>query len=853
MTELEYVLSHFEERFAPFRTKRIVIHGSREYAREIIGMFGEEFLFVGVMTRDTPEGPLFCGLPVLNEADIPHLGVDMILLTERVKYAEAVYSDLHTVCQENGIMLYDMYGLDEQKIHREIYSRRLTDADSMAALISDYDVVGFEVMDTLLIHVLFSTDMCVRPLLKPTLEKLRARGTPVFLSMRKSFPEDEQIDQLRKLDLFDDLEGKLIRRSGEDLSFRSVRETYPDRKILYIGIGLINECILPRYYGIDTYRIEGFDTSMPVGAAFSSPKPFDRELPSMVRNAIRESDLVSFDIFDTLLIRKTLRPYDVFLLTEHRGLKTGLATNNFAEDRLAAEHEKPGADILDIYDRLAGYRGWSEEEKERILGLELETERSVIVPRREIVELFELAKNEGKRVVLTSDMYLPSPVMEELLDRNGIRGYDGLFISCEKNRGKRYGLFEDVVSFAGQGRKILHIGDDHAADEEACSRLGIRSVILPSPLSMAVERGWSGAIDSASSLMERCMVGSALAELFSDPFQDPNLRERTAEERLRRFAVGVVGPLAVGHLTWMIPRLRSERIDGVLFLARDGYLPSMLYKSISESAELPPSVYFYASRRSAFLCCADDESVMRKFRLYQMPARDILTQYCGIPEDQLLPRKAGETDRDYFQRHSAIISDYARLSREGYLRYYSRCGLMPGKRYAVVDLISTGTTQTFLDRFLPAELIGFNYGCYDIEAQICPAISDYLSYSDTTLMNNYIELESFFTSTEPSVERISPAGEVVFAPEVRSEEELQEIRLVHEYALSYADDFFRLFYEEGEQIDPSVPENMFAAEGYHWVQRGAYDDWSRKAIASRSWEDRTPSSGGPDARKEVSP
>lgn len=52
MTETEYVISNFRERFLPFRDLRIVLHGSRDYAREIIRHFAGEFRFVGVMSRD---------------------------------------------------------------------------------------------------------------------------------------------------------------------------------------------------------------------------------------------------------------------------------------------------------------------------------------------------------------------------------------------------------------------------------------------------------------------------------------------------------------------------------------------------------------------------------------------------------------------------------------------------------------------------------------------------------------------------------------------------------------------------------------------------------------------------------
>ena len=36
MTEVEYIIANFSERFADFRDKRIVLHGSRNYAEAII-------------------------------------------------------------------------------------------------------------------------------------------------------------------------------------------------------------------------------------------------------------------------------------------------------------------------------------------------------------------------------------------------------------------------------------------------------------------------------------------------------------------------------------------------------------------------------------------------------------------------------------------------------------------------------------------------------------------------------------------------------------------------------------------------------------------------------------------------
>ena len=48
MTEVEYVIANFSERFANFRDKRIVLHGSRNYAEAIIDNYANSFNFIGI-------------------------------------------------------------------------------------------------------------------------------------------------------------------------------------------------------------------------------------------------------------------------------------------------------------------------------------------------------------------------------------------------------------------------------------------------------------------------------------------------------------------------------------------------------------------------------------------------------------------------------------------------------------------------------------------------------------------------------------------------------------------------------------------------------------------------------------
>ena len=149
MTEVEYVIAGFDEKFHTFRGSNIALHGSREYAKAIIDNFDSSYHFFGIISKDPIEGDYFHGLKVLREEDISQLNIDMIILTERVKYAEEVYTSIGNVCSEKSILLYNMYGIDEHKVHAEIDACKYNDVKEWEELCRPYDVIAFEVVDTL--------------------------------------------------------------------------------------------------------------------------------------------------------------------------------------------------------------------------------------------------------------------------------------------------------------------------------------------------------------------------------------------------------------------------------------------------------------------------------------------------------------------------------------------------------------------------------------------------------------------------------------------------------------------------------------------------------------------------------
>ena len=139
-----------------------------------------------------------------------------------------------------------------------------------------------------------------------------------------------------------------------------------------------------------------------------------------------EFDLVSFDIFDTLLIWPYPSPRD-FL----DRLEVTLGLPGFAETRKKAvpmayatawESGREEVSLEEIYSNTP----YSPE----VMQLELEGIRRSMVADTEAVALWWRMKAKGKRVVIASDMYYPEEFLKSLLKSNGIYGWDGFYLSC---------------------------------------------------------------------------------------------------------------------------------------------------------------------------------------------------------------------------------------------------------------------------------------------------------------------------------------------------------------------------------------------------------------------------------------
>ena len=209
-----------------------------------------------------------------------------------------------------------------------------------------------------------------------------------------------------------------------------------------------------------------------------------------LENEIQKHEIVSFDLFDTLIMRKILDPGDLFRLVEQKVNEQLSITVSFMSLRQQAASlcQADYHDIDFIYREFKQISGLPEKIVNQIKDTEIQTEIALCVPRKEIAELFTKTHEAGKEVYIISDMYLPVEIICRILKKCQLDFFpsEHIWVSCEKKKSKADGslwkMYQDRVC---KGKKALHIGDESRADVEAPRGYGIDTYYVMSAREMA--------------------------------------------------------------------------------------------------------------------------------------------------------------------------------------------------------------------------------------------------------------------------------------------------------------------------------------------------------------------------------
>ncbi len=297
--------------------------------------------------------------------------------------------------------------------------------------------------------------------------------------------------------------------------------------------------------------------------------------------------VVSFDIFDTLLFRPVLTPVDVFRLLENK-----LDIPNYHNMRVAAEAKARKDNTLyvqditldDIYNTYAYMFGTTEEETERIKSEEMKIEYTLLYARKSAQYLYEKAKSAGKEIIIISDMYLSSNFLDKCLKKNGYDAHTHIYVSSEtgllKSSKMMYQfVLSDIRMQNIKSQEILHIGDNKRADVDCAMASGMFAMHLPKSVDVwnqcdKLKQVHSYILQDVMNSNNAMLYGIMANLYFDDPFADFD------KNTFFNGDIVLMGywfaPLMVGFTKWMIENIEKNKIEQLLMVWRDGYLPLQL-------------------------------------------------------------------------------------------------------------------------------------------------------------------------------------------------------------------------------------------------------------------------------------
>ncbi|MDR3568207.1 MAG: hypothetical protein P4L43_09295 [Syntrophobacteraceae bacterium] len=430
--------------------------------------------------------------------------------------------------------------------------------------------------------------------------------------------------------------------------------------------------------------------------------------------------VVSFDVFDTVLLRKTRCPTDVFLYMESearnilanpgaRFPELRIQSETIARQRAFTQHGYDDTNLEEIYSVLRELTGIGDDALRALLELELRCEERLIYANPYAARLCKLVEAQGKTLAFTSDMYLPRFAVAHLLETNGFCAQN-LLISSETRVTKHGGkLFDLLVGrFGGDPGKILHTGDNEWSDFERARQRGLTSLHWqPQPEQLPfVDQIASCAPDWDRDLSSSIYAGLARKRRLSHPVVGTG-----ASDFWKAIGYEVIGPLYLSFVSWTIKQAQDLDVDKLFFLARDGYYLIKVFDILKERWKFAINAdYLYASRRLLNvprITSIDEEALsfltepnpwmslgdfLERIGLDPALYCERLCDFGFTSPDQLLTSAQGFVSEKVRENTRALIKSLggdilalAARERSRLLSYFSDISLTPGKA-ALVDI-----------------------------------------------------------------------------------------------------------------------------------------------------------------------
>ncbi|MBB3800281.1 FMN phosphatase YigB (HAD superfamily) [Xanthomonas arboricola] len=554
-----------------------------------------------------------------------------------------------------------------------------------------------------------------------------------------------------------------------------------------------------------------------------------------------QARLVSLDIFDTLVVRPFLYPagaraYLAHLIAGRFGVENFLELRELAESKARHQHGCD-VDLSRIYATLAALPDAKGLPVAALQALEVALEARLLQPRRGVIAAATQLQQRGIRLVALSDMYLDSPLLQQVLPPEVSALPAAWYVSCETGwRKDADSAWKELSAIEKiDASQWLHVGDNEHADIQRPQMHNLLTpvhVLRPSALLEAIPalRPLRPSPGAAARWQDQLWLG-LLANRFAD-LADRHPETLMPLPTLSPACLGyvVLGPLVFDYLAWLIRMAELRDIETILFLSREGHLLEQgfqLIRQTSASLQQLHGKYLLASRRGTGTPSlhAPDDLALLLDSTYTGTLGDLVQARLGDDAMHILERRLGRPamQRDVYlpEMHLELLEliapainellALAETERAAYLHYW-KASVGDGATM-VADIGYSGTIQANLARLTGQPLGGAYFALNGRATKLsdqCWADARYFDGrierdpEQSTILRHDLLLETLLTAPSPQFSHFTGthAGTTaVYASPERSPAQWTTIAQVHQGALAFIADVCRVTQEESYLVD----------------------------------------------------
>lgn len=496
---------------------------------------------------------------------------------------------------------------------------------------------------------------------------------------------------------------------------------------------------------------------------------------------VDDSEIISIDLFDTLIMRRTLLSTDVIDIAYARLKEKGIYIEDFFDRRLESEKylsKNTAPTLIEIYSYMIEKYSISGITAEMLADNEWKVDYELVIPRKELCDIVSDYFDKGRKVYIVSDTYYSRMQLEKMLEKCNIQFYTDILASCEYKTGKTQSLF-NVLNNKINGEKCIHIGDDEVADIKSSEKAGIKSCRIYSGIDLFENVGYLGLWDFVKTLSDRIKLGMLVSCLFNSPFQLESEGMNIEVGNSYEIGYNIFAPVISDFVVWLKNQIRINSMRNIWFCARDGYLIKKMYDEFDLKQN---SIYFLTSRMAAIRAGIQD--VQDIAYVEQM-------HFSGSIKEQLKCRLGIETDieKEKLIDFSEEILEHVAECRENYRKYIAGLNMAVGD-IAFFDFVAKGTCQMFISNIVNEHLKGFYFLRLD-EEEMKDKNLDIIAFyeesdkKDSAIFNDYYILETVLTSSMPSVTEFDSSGQPLYTQETRTDKAIHCFEKVQEGIFDY--------------------------------------------------------------------